>query len=1104
MANRYNDEIFAKAFKSLNPEQKAAVLTIDGPVLVIAGPGTGKTQLLATRIGHILKTTDAGPENILCLTFSESAVKAMKQRLADLIGPEAYNIEVSTYHAFGSNLLTQFPDMFMDQLDSVAADELAQDKLLREIQSELPYNNPLKDEYYLKDIKDLISGYKKALLTPDDLDTIAHTNHAFISAAADLSNKLIDSAHSLSKKQIPAYERLFEESLVLPETMTVPGIIPLKTLWLEDLEQALNQVKEVNRTPALTRFKTKWLGKDKTTHGFVLKCQTANRRIHYFTEVYREYNAKLAASKLYDYDDMIMLAIKGLGEHPEIKSDLQERYLYIQLDEFQDTNASQLRLIELLADNAANENRPNILAVGDDDQAIYSFQGAHYSNMERFFNLYRQVKLITLKTNYRSTSGIIHFAESLSNQIQTRLELTDKAQVSHSVKAKEIINRVELPLDVEQLAWTADYVADLISKQTTGDSIAIIAPKHEQLEELVPYLHAKHVALNYERKDNVLENPLIKQLITAARLVLSAGEGNEEDALWPQVLSFEYWRLPTTLIWELVWETRNKKLSWLKLLLQRDNTKPIAVFFLRLHQIFEYEPFEQILNYLIGISELDLNQEGMGKFISPFFGFYFNERQDPNREVPVDTWRLLGALSVLVAKAKASSDHTLNLKQFIEVIDDYTRANIKIEDKSPFRESEAAVNLMTAHASKGQEFNTVILIDVCDNVWGRSAKNRNNRITLPNNLEHVRHGSRNDDELLRLLFVAVTRAKNHLILTGYREKINGQTVERLGYLGEHEEEKKLISPLLPQTKRVILLPKSSALKLSSRHLEWFDRHLDTYQPKRHALLTDRLQLFNLSATNLNKFTDIKDGGPQKFYLEEILKFPRPITPRLEYGSVVHGILDWYFKITRQNDQQPTLEQIKEEFLRRLSKRRLSQKDIARFAEQGQDALTAYFTQTGTAYSGPDDLSETGFKTVINGARLTGNIDRLVINKKQHTLRIIDFKTGTNYNRWGREIKPYHHKRQLYFYKLLVETSPQFKEYTVSGATVQFVEPDPEDGLIKNIDLDFEESESKQLIALITAVWRRIINLDFPDTSEYPKSLAGITKFETDLVNNTKL
>src|SRR5215472_15459574 len=148
---------YEEAFAGLNEAQRKAVTTTDGPVLVIAGPGTGKTQLLTTRIAHILATTDTLPQNILCLTFTDSAAENMRERLAGMIGQAAYDVTISTYHAFGSDLIRRFPDYFTELADMRPVDDLGLDAVLRDILEHLPFTSPLKfADVYLPDLKTFI------------------------------------------------------------------------------------------------------------------------------------------------------------------------------------------------------------------------------------------------------------------------------------------------------------------------------------------------------------------------------------------------------------------------------------------------------------------------------------------------------------------------------------------------------------------------------------------------------------------------------------------------------------------------------------------------------------------------------------------------------------------------------------------------------------------------------------------------------------------------------------------------------------------------------------------------------------------------------------
>src|SRR5690606_37749273 len=175
---------FDTAYASLNPAQKKAVDSIDGPLLVIAGPGTGKTQLLSARVANILQKTDTLPENILCLTFTESGASNMQERLRQFIGQAAYDVNISTYHAFGRDILSRATDYIDDRLDT-PIDSLRQHQVIESIVKRLDWRDPLKQtQYHLKDLIATISEIKRALLTPEQIRAIANENSQFIDQAS--------------------------------------------------------------------------------------------------------------------------------------------------------------------------------------------------------------------------------------------------------------------------------------------------------------------------------------------------------------------------------------------------------------------------------------------------------------------------------------------------------------------------------------------------------------------------------------------------------------------------------------------------------------------------------------------------------------------------------------------------------------------------------------------------------------------------------------------------------------------------------------------------------------------------------------------------------
>lgn len=578
---------YQDALSHLNAAQRKAVTTTEGPVLVIAGPGTGKTQLLTTRIAHILTVTDTLPENILCLTFTDSAAQNMRERLSGMIGQAAYSITISTYHAFGSDLIKRYPDHFAKEGDLQPIDDLGIDTTFRHILSELPHNSPLKfADNYLRDVTGFISDAKRALLTPDDIRAVATSNTIYAEAVQPLLDTHLGGIVRISKKIIPQFAAL-EEAL---RTQAAPSIgaseiTTIDVLLMQELREALAIAEETGKPTPITKWKNTWLARDKRGR-FVLNAQASSLKILALADVFEQYLTRLQEQKLFDYDDMILRAVKGLTDNDDLRFTLQEQYLYILLDEFQDTNGAQLRLVELLTNNPILEGRPNVLAVGDDDQAIYAFQGADYSHMLQFQQLYNDVLVVPLTENYRSHKDVLHTARGIAEQIEERLHhhfpSIEKTLVAanKNLPEKAYIERYEAKSDSTQFAWVADKIRTLLDSGIPAHEIAVLAPKHKYLEPLIPFLQKKEIPLRYDKRENVLDDTAIMQLQRMSELCLRLADGkaNEANALWGEVLSFQFWKLPTSLIWQLSWQSNDDRQDWTETLLGNPKLRPIALF----------------------------------------------------------------------------------------------------------------------------------------------------------------------------------------------------------------------------------------------------------------------------------------------------------------------------------------------------------------------------------------------------------------------------------------------------------------------------------------------------------------------------------------------
>ncbi|HET9174352.1 MAG TPA: ATP-dependent DNA helicase [Candidatus Saccharimonadales bacterium] len=1102
---------FAAAYSSLNAQQKRAVDTLEGPVLVIAGPGTGKTQILTTRIANILDKTDTLPQNILCLTFTESATDTMRQRLVGMIGQDAYNVTISTYHAFGSELIRRYPEYFSNSYDQQPVDDLTLDAIFRSIQLQLPYSNPLKHEVFLRDVKSLVSDFKRALLTPNDVRKIAKSNESFIQQATEICHDILAGLVRIDKKAVPLFNDLLQASAqLLPETNNF-SFTPLAVLWNQQLLSAIEQAEMTGKTNSLTLWKNNWLEKDRANR-FIVAGINSVRKMQAAADIYEQYRTMLAQRNLYDYDDMILQAIRGLEAHEDLRYSLQERYLYLLLDEFQDTNEAQQKLVQLLTDNPINEGRPNVLAVGDDDQAIYAFQGADYSHMLTFYQHYKDVEVIPLTQNYRSLPAILKTAEGVSGQIDARLHkhfpAIDKTLIASNTKipSPAVVERREFISDLSQNTWIAQQIHGLIRQGVSASEIAILAPKHEYLELLVPFLHHKNISVHYDKRENVLDDQVVSELVLMSRLVLALQKGEQKiaDTLWAQILSLTFWQLPTSLIWNIAWQARDTASSWTETLCAINETKYIALFFINLSMRAEVEPLESMLDFLIGISAVQLHEHDIVEYRTPFFEHYFGPLT-LDRDNTQDYWNLLSNLTVLrqhIRDYRLAELTPLRLPDFIDFVEASRNAGIKILNTNPYQESSEAVQLMTAYKAKGQEYRAVFLVAAVDEVWGAKARNLGNRIALPQNMQYIRYAGTTEDERLRLLYVALTRAETHIYITSYTATYTGRKTTRLKYLQEYtNEDGVVISPLLPVENQIVIKKDAEVPELDHLSVYWQHRHYRAIeQPELKNLLQPRLTNFTLSATELNCFTDTSNDGPSSVLTQSLLCFPKASTINSHYGSAVHETLDWIFRQYKVKGQLPKQSQVVLEFENRLRKKRLGEPHESLLLQRGRNVISTYLDQRAHTFHA-NDFSEFNFRNegiFIGNAHLTGKVDRLIVNPQEKTISIVDFKTGRAHQKWTTEIKLHAYRQQLYMYKILVENSHTFHEYTVQDAYLEFVEPD-ETGIIRELHLEFSKEFEYDFKRIIESVWQHIMNLQFPDVSAYTPDVKGIMQFQADLI-----
>ena len=1119
---------FGEAYRRLNAAQKKAVDHIDGPVLVVAGPGTGKTQLLSMRAGNILlKSPTMLPGNILCLTFTDAAAANMRERLIGLIGQDAYQVAIFTFNSFGAWIMSTYPEYFFAWHEAATADELTTYRIIEGILEQLPGNHVLAAQgfdgtfFALRQLQNFISDSKRANLTAADVRKVLDANQAVYKKLTLIINEYWPAStrgqEALAKirKCVRAIEK------ATPEDEPVANLTGIGTLILQELHAAEAEAESLPpaaQSKPFTAWKNNWLEFDENKQ-FIFRAITHHEKLCAAADVYEKYQRVLQKQGLVDFNDQIMTVLAALEKHDELRWNLQERFQYVMIDEYQDTNRAQLQMARFVTDAPVHEGRPNILVVGDDDQAIYRFQGADMSNIAAFEAAYREPAIIALEENYRSNEKVMDTARAVGTQIEFSLEKQRgiSKELNINVVQTGVGTRLhEFAHEGEHYAWIATEIKKMMSEPgTKGHEIAVLARERAQLDTLVPYLRQQNVPMDYERRENVLKQEHVVALLTLAQLVHALTEERLADAnaLLPEVLSHPMWHIEPAEIWKVAGTAYAQKKFWLDVIFEQKNTlaRRAADFLFALSQQAAHVPLEQLLDALIGITEpaaAETEQEDyvdarpvqlVTDFVSPFKNYYFGDELFDKQ--PANYLTLLSHLACLrrhLRNYQQGTTNLLHLKDLIDFVDSYQRAGLVMLDTAAHREDARAVRLMTAHKAKGLEFDTVFVIGLINNVWGRN-KGTSNRFSYPRNLAEIKPSDNVADDALRLLFVAMTRARQNLHLSYFKKSEDGK-------------EQQPFAPLLAlglELETPATEPDISAL-VAQYEQRWLSRHMSLDHADKHALLAERLANYRLSATHFNNFLDVTRGGPLFFLTQNLLHFPASVNASAAYGIAIHECLRHAHEQVTENGEPPDIEQLLQFFQSHLSTQALSEHDLAHYLHRGEQALRTYFAATLDSFSSAQRV-ELDFKdqgVVVGTARLSGKLDLTDFDDARKVVVVSDYKTGKAYSRWTlapsseeyERIKLWHWRQQLLFYKLLIDGSGDWgkRGWQAESGILRFVEPDHY-GKIRVLPLEYEQAETEQLQQLIAAVWHKIMALDFPDTSNYEPTLAGIQKFEQDLL-----
>ena len=1150
---------FDTRYATLNANQRQAVDYIHGSLLVIAGPGTGKTELLSMRTAQILRQTDTLPDSILCLTFTESGAANMRQRLRQIIGEDAYKIAIHTFHSFGTEIINQHREYFFHGADSQPADELTQHQIVTGILEGLDWRNPLSvknngEFVYTNELIRVISEFKQSGLTPAELRLVMADNQRVIADitadiqqvfATKISKKTVELFAPLAEKiahhvaattvktsENPAGSAPRDAAAAAKSSAHLPSsITPYAHVLALSIAHAAQEAIDANSTKPLTAWKNKWCEKNAAGE-FVLKDFAASEKLSAAIDVYEAYGNVLAERSLFDYDDMILSVIQACESHPELRANLQEQFQFIMVDEFQDTNLAQLRL---LFDLTGDEDNPNIMAVGDDDQAIFSFQGADVGNIQRFRQHYHDPKIIVLTDNYRSAADILTAARGVITQGADRLENTidglSKQLTAHAPGRGARVEIQEFTSVSEERAGVAQQIAELIKRGEKPEHITVIARHHKELIELLPYLYRQNLTVNYERHDDILEQDIIQALDKLARVVMAIHQNNLDAAnsLLPEVIAHPAFGFSALDIWRLSLHAYNHRQLWLESMLASSTFRPFGEWLLERAKDVPNLPLEEQLDKLLGlemgagITPINSVQrlQSTGEELSSELLFTRRASEDARAAIAVRSSEessspaslaahyfspdnlaqhpdayltTLESLRTLRQKLRdRTTDAAPTLADFLEFIDLHRSTKTRLTHIRPQASAlGGAINLMTAHKSKGLEFPHVFVIGAIDSAWGEKVRSRSRLIRYPANLQLQPAGA-SYDERLRLFFVAMTRAKTTLTMTYAQTNDAGSDTMIASFLTDHAP-------------AIIPAADTPAAQITVAQTDWSTRLSAPMSAELKDVLAPTLETYKLSITHLNNFLDVSRGGPQNFLLNNLLRFPSAKSPAASYGTAIHASLQQLHNLLGTDHHLPTTERILHYFRTSLEAQHLPPDDFALYLDKGTAALTAFLDAKSSDFH-DTELAELDFAhqgVVVGGARLTGKLDVADIDKHNKTIFVTDYKTGKPSHSWRgtsdyEKIKLHKYRQQLMFYQLLVTSSRDYGNFTFTGARLQFVEPDMKTGDILSLEDTFSEEELAEFARLVGIVWRKITTLELPDISGYSADYKGMVQFEKDLL-----
>lgn len=1005
---------FESKYKLLNPEQRQAVDTLDGPVMVIAGPGTGKTEVLTMRIANILRKTKMHPERILALTFTESGAISMRKRLVELIGQDAYRVEISTFHGFANRIIRDYPDYFPTIIGASSITEIEQVDILRGLIDTLSLKDlrPFGDRYYyLRNILAAINELKRQGVAPETFAVIA----------ADAKKDLYDN-------------------------------------------------------PDLINQSGKYEGKMKTKYVSVAKHVERNIEL---AKVYASYQKALAAAKQYDYSDMIMYVALALEANDELLRVLQDAYEYFLVDEHQDTNDAQNRIIEHIA---SGKESPNLFVVGDEKQAIFRFQGASLENFHYFRDHYKNVVLISLRNNYRSTQAILDAAQGVSPRETALVAKAGHAATARAAHIEEPAHLAALSLPDAEYYFIARKIKELIGEGAAPEEIAVLYRDNKDVAPLARMLEKEKILFNIESDQDVLGDEEIKKLVRILRAVQRFGN----DVTLAEALHVDFLGIAPIDVYKLSAYAARQRMKLYEVMRSPALLAAAGV------ESASKTAYGSFFNRLSGWQRAAKNR-GAGEafemivYESGFLTALLNHPSATEK---------LAKLHALFGLLKSSIERQKNymLDDFFRYLDLMEEHGLAIKSTDTVRLA-GRVRLMTAHRAKGLEFDYVFIINAVDRKWG--SRFHRESIKLPTKIYRAVSETDDDADERNVFYVALTRARKELFVTLSKADRDGKEQLPTQFIAELKED--ILTPY-----DTTAYEKDFAAR--RQEIEFAPPPAKTPELKDKEFLNELFRTQGISVTALNNYLEC----PWAYFYRNLVRIPEAPNKHLSFGNAVHAALKSYFDAFDGTDgasgEAKRIDRGKAYLVQRfeesLAHEPIKESEYEEALEKGRRALPIFYDEYhATWMSSPmarRALNEARVEGVVleDGTPINGKLDRMEFlgddvggsasSAARESVRVVDYKTGKPKTRNDIEgntaSSDGNYKRQLVFYKLLLDKEGN---RDMKDGVIQFIEPDDR-GKMHREEFEITPGEVKVLEKLVMDMAHEILDLSFWDKGCHEK------------------